>query len=54
MVLLTRVKRGGADAGSFEDGGDIETEGPVGVDGLEVGGAEMGERLVADGVAARC
>ena len=34
--------------GAFEDGGDVEVEGAVGVDRLEVGGAEVGDRLVAD------
>lgn len=48
MRPLTRVRRNGRSARAGEDAGDVKGQGAVGVDRLELAGAEVGDRFVAD------
>jgi hypothetical protein len=50
MHLLMRVSGGWWSARAFENGGDVEVQRAVGVDRLELAGAEVGDRFAADGV----
>jgi len=51
MHPLTRIRAKKRPSRPFEDAGDVECQRAVGVDRLELGGAEVGDGVGADGVA---